>query len=159
VITPAGEFYGINPPEANLELIARFLAKYPSYKDKFFLSVKGGLQKMAPDASEANLRRSVDNINAKLGGRTMDLFEMARVDPKVPIEQTMETLEMLRKEGKFGHIGLSEVSADTLRRACKVAKVAAVEIEISPWSFEEETVKGASFPPRQGRGMGTDTGR
>ncbi|EJU05434.1 aldo/keto reductase, partial [Dacryopinax primogenitus] len=136
----SGEFYGVNPPEANLELLARFMSKYPSYSDKFFLSVKGGLHNMVPDASEENLRRSVDNINSKLG-RVMDLFEMARVDPNVSIETTMERLEKLRLEGKFKHIGLSEASADTLRRACKVAKVAAIEIEISPWSWEEETRK------------------
>ncbi|KZT60397.1 Aldo/keto reductase [Calocera cornea HHB12733] len=137
----SGEFYGMNPPTANLELIARFVAAYPEYKDKFFLSVKGGLKNFVPDASEENLRNSVNNINAKLGGRKMDLFEMARVDPKIPIETAMETLEKLRKEGLFGHIGLSEASAATLRRACKVAKVAAIEIEISPWSWEEETQK------------------
>ncbi|KZO95690.1 aldo/keto reductase [Calocera viscosa TUFC12733] len=137
----SGEFYGINPPEANLELVARFIAKYPAYKDKFFLSVKGGLMNMAPDASEENLRRSITNINAKLGGKKLDLFEMARVDPKVPIETAIERLEKLRLEGLFGHIGISEASADTLRRASKVAKIAAIEIEISPWSWEEETKK------------------
>lgn len=54
----------------------------------------------------------------------------------------MKTLVTLVKEGKFTYIGLSECSADTLRRAVKVHPVAAVEIEVSPWSYEDETKKG-----------------
>jgi pyridoxine 4-dehydrogenase len=64
------------------------------------------------------------------------------VDPKVPIEETMETLKTLVSEGKFDCIGLSECSATTLQRAAKVAPIVAVEIEISPVSYEEETKKG-----------------
>jgi hypothetical protein len=72
----------------------------------------------------------------------MDLFECARVDSKYPIEEIVGTLKALQDEGKFDHIGLSECSAETLRRAVKVVPIAAVEIEISPISYEEETKKG-----------------
>ncbi|KAG8888166.1 hypothetical protein FRB98_008275 [Tulasnella sp. 332] len=138
----SGEFYG--PNEANLRLIARFFTKYPELADKTFLSVKGGVSfvKRAPDASPENLRRSVDACNAALDGKKrMDLFECARVDTDVSVEDTMKTLKTLVDEGKFDHIGLSEVSAATIERANKIVGVAAVEIEVSPWSYEEETKK------------------
>jgi pyridoxine 4-dehydrogenase len=83
------------------------------------------------------------------------------VDPNVPIEDAMRTLVGFVREGKFDHIGLSECAAETLRRAntvclsryavvfesvtvklLKVHPIAAVEIEISPWSYEDETKKG-----------------
>jgi hypothetical protein len=78
------------------------------------------------------------------GKKKLDLFESARIDQEVPIESAMETLKTLVSEGKFDHIGISECSAATLRRAAKVATIAAVEIEISPLSYEEETKKGAT---------------
>jgi pyridoxine 4-dehydrogenase len=60
----------------------------------------------------------VDNIQRALGTiKKLDLFEPARVDPKLPIEQIMQNLVTLLKEGKFFHIGLSECNADTLRKA------------------------------------------
>jgi pyridoxine 4-dehydrogenase len=64
------------------------------------------------------------------------------VDPSIPVEKVMETLKVLVGEGKFDYIGLSECSAATLQRAAKVATITAVEIEISPMSYEEETKKG-----------------
>jgi pyridoxine 4-dehydrogenase len=66
----------------------------------------------------ANLRRSVDLINEKLRGtKKLDLYESARVDPSVPIEEAIQTLIVLKNEGKFDHIGMSECKAETLRRA------------------------------------------
>ncbi len=68
--------------------------------------------------SPESLRRSVENINAKLGGiKKMDLFETARVADNVPLEDLVKTLAQLKDEGHFQHIGLSEASAATLRRA------------------------------------------
>jgi aryl-alcohol dehydrogenase-like predicted oxidoreductase len=61
----------------------------------------------------------------------VDLYYVHRVDSKTPIEKTMEVLKELKKEGKIKYIGLSEISADTLRRACKVEHVDAVQIEYS----------------------------
>ncbi|KAA1476981.1 aldo/keto reductase [Dentipellis sp. KUC8613] len=138
----SAEFYGVNPREANLELLARFFEKYPEYVDKAFLSVKGGAgrETLRPDSSPENLRRSVDAINAKLRGtKRMDLFETARIPPTNPIEANMRALKQLVEEGKFDHIGLSECGANTVRRANAVVPIAAVEIEVSPWSYEQET--------------------
>jgi pyridoxine 4-dehydrogenase len=98
---------------------------------------------MKPDASPENLRRSVTAINEALdGAKRLDLFECARVDPKVSIEDTVKTLKDLVDEGLFDYIGLSECAADTLRRAHKVHPITAVEIEVSLWSYESETKKG-----------------
>ncbi|EPT04693.1 hypothetical protein FOMPIDRAFT_1113169 [Fomitopsis schrenkii] len=138
----SGEFYANDLGTGNLELLARFFDKYPSYADKTFLSVKGGVKSLKPDSSPENLRRSVDNINAVLRGtKRLDLFECARVDQNVPIEEAIKTLAGLIKEGKFDHIGMSECRAETLRRAHAVHPIAAVEIEVSPWSYEEEVKK------------------
>jgi aryl-alcohol dehydrogenase-like predicted oxidoreductase len=83
--------------------------------------VKGGLDGMRPDASFQNLRRSVTAINDALGGaKRLDLFESARVDPNVLIEDAVTRLKALIDEGLFDYIGLSECAADTLRRAHKV---------------------------------------
>lgn len=126
----SGEFYGTPEPTLNLQLLARFFNAHPEYVDKTYVSVKGGLVNMKPDASEENLRKSVTNINSLLGGKKkMDLFEMARVDKSRSIEDAMQVLAKLQQEGHFKDIGLSEVSAETIRRAHKVAKVAAVEVE------------------------------
>ncbi|KAI6117681.1 NADP-dependent oxidoreductase domain-containing protein [Pisolithus croceorrhizus] len=138
----AGEFYGHNLSTTNLEMIARFFEKYPDYAEKAFLSVKGGLvpNSYQPDCSPANLRRSVETINEKLRGtKRLDLFESARVDPNVPIEVSIAALVELKNEGKLDHIGMSECSAASLRRGNAVHPISIVEIEISPWSYEEET--------------------
>ncbi|KII88651.1 hypothetical protein PLICRDRAFT_176211 [Plicaturopsis crispa FD-325 SS-3] len=140
----SGEFYAHDLDVGNLQLLARFFEKYPEYVERTFLSVKGGAKArtLETDASPENLRRSVDAINAALRGtKRLDLFESARVDPKVPIEEAIKTLVGLIKEGKLDHIGLSECSAETLKRANAVHPIAAIEIEVSPTSYEEETKK------------------
>jgi len=145
MVLNSGEFYGNEPNvTTNLELISRFFEKYPNYADRAFLSVKGGvdLVKRGLDSSEEGLRRSVGNIIAKLRGKKhLDLFECARVDHNHPIEETTAILSKLIKEGKFDYIGMSECSAATLRRAHAVHPIAAAEIEISLFSYEEETKK------------------
>ena len=118
-----GEFYGQGFTVTNLELVARFFEKYPEYTDRAFLSVKGGLIPggINVDGSRENLHRSVDNILKTLRGtKKLDLFEPARRDAKYEVEHYMEVLNEMVKEGKFDHIGLSEVRAETVRRAHKV---------------------------------------
>ncbi len=76
---------------------------------------------MSVDGSRENLRRSVDNIlKALRGTKRLDLFQSARRDPKYEIEHYAEVLNEMVKEGKFDYIGLSEVGAETVRRARKV---------------------------------------
>ena len=71
--------------------------------------------------SPENLRRSVDACIAALRGtKKIDLFETARIDPNVPVEQTIKTLAQLKDEGKFDHIGMSECRAETLRKGHSV---------------------------------------
>ena len=73
------------------------------------------------DGSRENLRRSVDNIIKTLRGtKKLDLFEPARRDSNYEVEHYAEVLNEMVKEGKFDYIGLSEVKAETVRRAHKV---------------------------------------
>lgn len=155
----SAEFYAMDMGTANLEMLARFYARYPEYADRTFLSVKGAVRDRAPDnsyvctpsfkesryiwqltaSSPASLRASVSAIQRALGPhKTLDLFQPARIDRAVPIEETMHTLAALVAEGQFARVGLSECSAATLRRAHAVYPVTAVEIEVSPFSYEAE---------------------
>lgn len=131
----AGEFYG--PPEANsLQLLEHYFRKYPEDSKKVVLSVKGCLSlTTGPDNSSEGVRKSVENCLEKLQGRVpIGIFEPARIDPKVPIEETIKELAEYVKEGKIGGIGLSECSAETIRRAHAVHPISAVEIELSLFS-------------------------
>ncbi|KAF8133885.1 NADP-dependent oxidoreductase domain-containing protein [Boletus edulis] len=139
-----GEFYGHNLSTTNLEMIARFFEKYPEYVDRTFLSIKGGLTVGAgppePDGSPENTLRSVNAVNEKLRGtKHLDLFQCARVDLNLPVEYSIAALAKLKSQGKLDHIGMSECSAETLRRGHKVHPISVVEIEISPFSYEPET--------------------
>ncbi|KAF9064030.1 aldo/keto reductase [Rhodocollybia butyracea] len=134
----SGEFYAMDWGTSNLQLLSRFYAKYPEYADKTFLSVKGGIRNGGPDGSMDCLRASVENIQRALGpNKKLDLFEPARIDPNTPVETITNNLVTLVKEGKFSHIGLSECNANTLRKANTVHPISAVEIEVSPWSYDE----------------------
>lgn len=97
------------------------------------VSIKGALgPNREPTGSPEAIRASVDNAyNVLKGVKTIDIFEMARVDPDVPVETSIKALAELVAEGKIGGIRLSEVSASTIRRANTVHKIAAVEIELS----------------------------
>ncbi|KIK58186.1 hypothetical protein GYMLUDRAFT_45391 [Collybiopsis luxurians FD-317 M1] len=133
----SAEFYAMDFGTANLKLLSRFFAKYPEYADKTFLSVKGGIRNGGPDGSMECLRASVDNIQNVLGPhKKLDLFVPARIDRNTPLETIMNNLVTLVKEGKFSHIGLSECNANTLREANAIFPVSAVEIEVSPWSYD-----------------------
>ncbi|KAJ5212508.1 uncharacterized protein N7498_004154 [Penicillium cinerascens] len=133
-----GELYG-TPEYNSMHLLNKYFTKYPENADKVVLSVKGGLKpgQLIPDGSEENIRRSVDECLRLLDGKKkIDIFECARQDPNFPIEHTIEILAKCMKEGKIGGIGLSEVDAETIRRAAKVHPIAAVEVEMSLWSTD-----------------------
>ena len=87
---------------------------------------------MIPDASEKNVRRSIDECLRILDGKkSLDIFECARQDPKTPLKETMNTMAQYVKEGKIGGIGLSEVTADRIKEAAAIHPIAAVEVEMS----------------------------
>ena len=133
-----GELYG-TPERNSLHLLNEYFTKYPSDAEKVVLSIKGGLKPgaMAPDGGEENVRRSIDECLRVLDGKKfLDLFECARVDPKTPVEIGVRVMAEYIKEGKLGGISLSECSAETIRRAAKVHKISAVEVEFSLWSME-----------------------
>ncbi|KAA1473991.1 aldo/keto reductase [Dentipellis sp. KUC8613] len=137
-----GEFYGHEPRTANLDLVARFFEKYPQYKEKAFLCVKGGSADdtvFRLDMTDDNVRRCIDLSIDKLRGTIeMHHFELARISPHHPVEDNMKVLSEQVKAGKFHHIGLSETRAETIRRAHKVAPVTSVEIEVSPWNYHQQ---------------------
>lgn len=97
------------------------------------LSIKGAYDiKTGPNGSPEGIRASVEEAIKVIDGiKTIDVFECARVDPNVPIETSVKALAELVKEGKIGGIGLSEVSANTIRKAYAVYPISAVEIELS----------------------------
>jgi pyridoxine 4-dehydrogenase len=134
------DFYGT--PDANsLHLLNRYFTKYPDDADKVVLCIKSGIVMAGPtfqiDCSAEGMRKCVENANKILDGKkSIDIFGPARVDPKVPIETTIGALEQLMKEGKIGGIQLSEVRADTIRRAAKVYKIDMVEAEVSLWATD-----------------------
>ncbi|KAI4179437.1 MAG: hypothetical protein LQ348_005393 [Seirophora lacunosa] len=128
------EFYG--PPHANsLHLLARFFAAHPSAAASVCLSLKGSsdLSKgLHMDGSRTNVHRSISECLRVLDGRKkIDIFAPGRVDPNVPLEETISAIAEYVRDGKVGGIGLSEVDADTIRRAHAVHPIAAVEVELS----------------------------
>jgi aryl-alcohol dehydrogenase-like predicted oxidoreductase len=75
---------------------------------------------------------------ARLGVETIDLYYQHRVDPTVPIEETVGAMAQLVKAGKVRFLGLSEAGPSTLRRACAVHPIAALQSELSLWSRDTE---------------------
>lgn len=131
-----GEFYG--PPEMNSTTVLKhYFAKYPEDLDKVTVIMKGAanLQTAGPDGSPAAIRRSLDTIIENMAPKKLDVFCIARRDPKYPLDVT---LGIIQKEyidtGKIGGVGISEVRAETIHEAAKHIKVAVVEVELSMFS-------------------------
>ncbi|MCB1506876.1 MAG: aldo/keto reductase [Hyphomicrobiaceae bacterium] len=161
-----GDIYGMGRSE---ELIGRFLRES---RARVVLATKAGIRYVPAtgerrvDNSPAYLRSAIEQSLKRLGRDHVELFYIQRRDPSRPIEDTMETLAALKREGKIGAIGLSEVSPETLRRADSVHRIAAVQSEFSLWSRDAEKsliatcnelrVAFVAFSPL-GRGMLTGT--
>ena len=112
-------------------------------RDGLFLATKYGITRNAQgqlviDNQPGSLRDAVESSLMRLGTDRIDLFYLHRIDRDTPIEESMGALAELVKAGKIRHIGLSECSVATLRRACAVHPVAAVQNEYSLWSREPE---------------------
>lgn len=113
------------------------------------------------DGSPANARRACEGSLKRLGIDTIDLFYQHRVDPNVPIEETVGGMAELVKEGKVRHLGLSEAAADTVRRATAVHPITALQSEYSIWErdVEEDILtacreNGVGFVPYSPLGRG-----
>ena len=90
------------------------------------------------DSSAANVRAAVEGSLTRLGTDHIDLYYQHRVDPNTPIEETIGALAELVAEGKVNHIGLSEASPTTIRRAHAVHPIAALQTEYSLWTRDPE---------------------
>ena len=117
------------------------------------------------DGSSANAKSAVEGILTRLGIDCLDLYYQHRVDPSIPIEETVGAMADLITEGKIKHIGLSEAGAETLRRAAAVGPISALQSEYSLWErdIEEEILPtcralGIGFVPYSPLGRGFLTG-
>ncbi len=106
--------------------------KFAIERDRNNPNVRGinGKPEYVKSACEASLKR--------LGIETIDLYYQHRVDPNTPIEETVLAMSELVKEGKVRYLGLSEASAETLRRASKVHPITALQSEYSLWTRDPE---------------------
>jgi aryl-alcohol dehydrogenase-like predicted oxidoreductase len=110
-------------------------------RDAFVLASKCGLtrgEERELNGSPERIRRTCDESLARLGVETIDLYYLHRLDRRVPIEDSVGALADLVAAGKIRSIGLSEVSAATLRRAHAVHPIAALQTEYSPWTRNPE---------------------
>jgi aryl-alcohol dehydrogenase-like predicted oxidoreductase len=160
------EVYG---PYANEELLGRFLREVP--RESVVLATKFGFkfvngERRGVDSSPENVRRACDGSLSRLGIDHIDLYYQHRVDPNVPIEETVGALKELVAAGKIRSIGLSEANSETIRRAAKVHPVAALQSEYSLWTRDVETngvlatcrELGVAFVPYSPLGRGFLTG-
>lgn len=112
-------------------------------REGLFLATKYGITRNAAgqlviDNQPGSLRAAVESSLTRLGTDRIDLFYLHRIDRDTPIEESVGTLGELVKAGKIRHLGLSECSVATLRRAHAVHPIAAVQSEYSLWSREPE---------------------
>ncbi|SFQ05956.1 Predicted oxidoreductase [Amycolatopsis rubida] len=131
-----GDFYGDG---ANEELLGSALA---SRRDKAVLATKTGVRRTADglvaDGRPDYLRQACDASLRRLRTDHIDLYYLARIDPQVPIEDSVGALAGLVEAGKVRRIGLSEVSAATLRRAHAVHPITVLQTEYSLWERHVE---------------------
>jgi len=159
------DMYGLG---ANEELLRRALAD--GYRDKAVVATKFGNQRTADGGFGVNGRpdyvvEACDKSLGRLGIETIDLYYQHRVDPNVAIEETVGAMSRLVDQGKVRFLGLSEAAPATLRRACAVHPIAALQTEYSLWTrFVEDGILtacrelGVGFVPYSPLGRGMLTG-
>ena len=133
------DIYGIGDNE---ELVGKAIR---GMRDKVFLATKFGIVRSKSDptvrgvsGSPEYVRSACDASLKRLGVEVIDLYYQHRVDPKVPIEETVGAMAGLVREGKVRYLGLSEAAAQTIRRAHKVHPITALQSEYSLWSRDPE---------------------
>ena len=158
------QIYG---PFQNEELVGRAIK---GKRDGIIIASKFGFKFdgadiVGVDGSSTNAKSAVEGILTRLGIDCLDLYYQHRVDPSIPIEETVGAMADLITEGKIKHIGLSEAGAETLRRAAAVAPISALQSEYTLWErdIEEEILPtcralGIGFVPYSPLGRGFLTG-
>jgi aryl-alcohol dehydrogenase-like predicted oxidoreductase len=137
------QLYG---PLSNEELVGRAIK---GHRDEYVIATKfarrtdnatpGDMSTIGPvDGSADHVHSSIEGSLKRLGVDHVDLFYQHRVDPNVPIEETVGAMAELVKQGKVRHIGLSEAAPETIRRAQAVHPITAVQTEYSLWSRDPE---------------------
>jgi aryl-alcohol dehydrogenase-like predicted oxidoreductase len=133
-------------PHTNEELIGTFLkAGGSDRREKIVLATKFGLQGSSVSGEQRingtpeYVRQACEASLKRLGTDCIDLYYLHRLDPETPIEETVGAMRELVLEGLVRHIGLSEVSSATLRRAHVIHPVAALQSEYSLWTREIES--------------------
>ncbi|RKH52547.1 aldo/keto reductase [Corallococcus sp. AB049A] len=157
-------------PGRNEELVGRVLGPH---RQRIVLATKFGLVRdpANPQSRGVNgrpdyVKQACDASLKRLGMDVIDLYYLHRVDPKTPIEDTVGAMAELVKAGKVRFLGLSEVNSETLRRACAVHPITALQSEYSLWSRDPEdgvlqTCRelGVGFVPYSPLGRGFLTGQ
>ncbi|KAJ7158964.1 NADP-dependent oxidoreductase domain-containing protein [Mycena crocata] len=124
------------------ELIGKWF-KRTGKRDEIFLASKCGVVMPAfkINGSPEYVRGAIESSLRKLGVDCVDLYYLHRADVKTPIEHTVRAMAEFVKAGKIKHLGLSEISAATLRRAHAVHPIAAIQVEYSPFTLDIEDPK------------------
>ena len=133
------DIYG---PHTNEELVGRAIR---GRRNEVFLATKFGILRDPADpsvrgfdSSPGYVQKAVEASLRRLGVETIDLYYQHRVDPATPIEDTVGAMASLVQAGKVRFLGLSEASAETLERACKVHPITALQSEYSLWTRDPE---------------------
>ncbi|MDS4019126.1 MAG: aldo/keto reductase [Candidatus Competibacter sp.] len=133
------DMYG---PHTNEELVGRAIR---GRRDQVFLATKFGIVRDPRDTARRGLDSRPEYVRAacegslrRLGVEIIDLYYQHRLDPNTPIEDTVGAMADLVQAGKVRYLGLSEVSAATLERACAVHPITAVQSEYSLWTRDPE---------------------
>eukprot|EP00026_Physarum_polycephalum_P011369 Phypoly_transcript_11587.p1 GENE.Phypoly_transcript_11587~~Phypoly_transcript_11587.p1 ORF type:complete len:331 (+),score=48.95 Phypoly_transcript_11587:150-1142(+) len=131
--------YGVGKNE---ELLSKVLK---TDREKVFVCTKFGIvrgpngERLGVCGKPEYVKEACDKSLKRLGIECIDLYYQHRIDKEVPIEDTVRAMAELVKEGKVKYIGLSECSAEILRRAHAIHPITAIEMEYSPWSLDIET--------------------
>jgi pyridoxine 4-dehydrogenase len=163
------EAYG---PHVNEQQIAEAL--FP-YAPEIVIGTKCGMTRVwpqgephpliIPKGNRTEIRASIEGSLERLKLEVIDLYQLHRIDPAVPVEESVGALEELRQQGRIRHIGLSEVSLEELKRARAVAPIATVQNRYNLAERQHEavldfcTTRGIGFIPWYPLGQGTLTAR
>ncbi len=131
------DIYGVSEIQVGKALRGRRSDAVLATKFGFVITDRPGVERTL-NGSADYVRRACDASLERLGVDCIDLYYLHRVDPGVPVEETVGAMAELVRLGKVRHLGLSEVSPETVRRAHAVHPIAAVQTEYSLWTREPE---------------------